>query len=265
MFAEFILGLIQGIAEWIPISSEAMIILVAKNFFYTNFNMENLIKLALFLHLGTFFSALIYFWKDIKIYLKGLMHYKKQTIETKKIISFLFVTTLISGLLGILILKIFVNFANSFEFSGKLITLIIGLLLIITGIFLFLQKYNIGTRKEKDLNLFDSLLLGVIQGFTVLPGLSRSGTTISFLLFRKIDKTLALKLSFLMSLPIVLAGNIILNIDYFAFSLANLIALLTSFIIGLLTIHILIKFSEKVNFGIFVIVFGILSILTFFI
>lgn len=265
MFAEFILGLIQGIAEWIPISSEAMIVLIAKNFFYTTFNLENLIKLALFLHLGTFFSALIYFWKDIKIYLKGLLKYKKQTLETKKIINFLFITTIISGLLGILILKIFVNIADKFEFTGKLITLIIGLFLIITGILLLLQKKSFGLRKEKDLNLFDSLLLGVIQGFTVLPGLSRSGTTISVLLFRKIDKTTALKLSFLMSLPIVLAGNIILNLEYFTFSIVNFIALFTAFIVGLLTIHLLIKFSEKVNFGIFVIVFGIISIITFFI
>ncbi len=265
MFAEFVLGFIQGIAEWIPISSEAMIVLVAKNFFFTTFNLENLIKLALFLHLGTFFSALIYFWKDIVIYLKGILNYKTQTLETKNIIKFLIITTLISGMLGFLILKLLINLTENFEFTGKLITFIIGLLLIITGILLLLQKKISGIRTAKNLNYFDAIILGLVQGFAVLPGLSRSGLTISALLFRKIDKTLALKLSFLMSLPIVLAGNIILNLEYFAFTLANFIALFTAFIVGLLTIHLLIKFSEKVNFGIFVIVFGLISIITFFI
>ncbi len=110
----------------------------------------------------------------------------------------------------------------------------------------------------------DSLLLGGVQGLATLPGISRSGITVSTLLLKKFDDTTALKLSFLMSLPIILLGNILLNIGDIAqtFATASIYGLLTSFIFGLLTIHALIKLSKKINFGWFVLVFAILMMLS---
>jgi undecaprenyl-diphosphatase len=96
----------------------------------------------------------------------------------------------------------------------------------------------------------------------VLPGLSRSGLTISALLLRKFDNASALKLSFLMSLPVVLGGNIVLNFKYFTFSTELLLGLIFSFIFGLLTISLLLKIARKVNFGWFVLIFGVVMIIS---
>jgi len=105
----------------------------------------------------------------------------------------------------------------------------------------------------------------VVQGFAALPGLSRSGLTVSTLLFRKVNEKDSLKLSFLLSLPIVLGGNILLNSEYFNFSLDSLISLSASFLFGLLTIHYLLKLAKKINFGWFVFAFGALMIIASFI
>jgi len=119
-----------------------------------------------------------------------------------------------------------------------------------------------GYRTVRDLKMIDGVLLGIVQGFATLPGFSRSGLTVSALLLCKLDKTYALKLSFLMSLPIVLGGNLVFNFNAFALSVEALVGLFFSFIFGLATIHLLLKIAQKVNFGYFVLFFGILTILS---
>jgi undecaprenyl-diphosphatase len=101
-------------------------------------------------------------------------------------------------------------------------------------------------------------LLGIAQGFSSLPGLSRSGITISTLLLKKFDDTSALRLSFLMSLPVVLFGNLLLNYNEFYLSNTAIYGLLGSFVFGLLTIHALMSLSKRINFGWFVLVFAVL-------
>lgn len=253
-----ILGIIQGITEWLPVSSEGMIVLAKVNLF-SGQGLEVPIKLALFLHLGTFFAALIYFRKDVVKILKVIPNYKNSDLERKNIFKFLFVSTLVSGVLGFLLFKTLLFFEEQIAFTGKLITLIIGLLLLGTAL-LQLKFKREGIKGLKDLKFVDGLILGIVQGFSILPGLSRSGLTISSLLLRKFNETHALKLSFLMSLPIVLAGNIVLNLNEMVFTFNGLIGLLFAFLFGILTIHLLLKFSRKVNFGYFVLVFGLITL-----
>jgi len=251
-----ILGIIQGIVEWLPISSEGALILFTNLF--QQLSLETIIRIALFLHLGTFFAALIYFRKDVsKLF---LTLFKKTDLETRRIFKFLLMTTIISGILGFLLLKGLIFFEKQFLFSGIVITFLIGFLLLVTGIFQLKTRKN-GFRNPTHIRYNDTLLLGILQGLAVLPGLSRSGLTVSGLLLKKFDKTQALRLSFLMSLPIVLFGNILLNIEYFVFSSKLFFGLITSFIFGLATIHLLIKLSEKINFGYFVLLFGILVLI----
>ena len=264
MIEQLTLGIVQGIAEWLPVSSEGLIVLIKTNLFNQPPNYEELIRHALFLHLGTFFAALIYFKKDVGILCKSIVQYKSQTQETKKLFNFLFFTTLISGILGICLLKLMVNLVEHFEATGKSITLIIGFLLIGTGI-LELRASKPGYRNLSNLKWTDSLITGIAQGFASLPGFSRSGLTMSTLLLLKFDKEHSLKLSFLLSLPIVLAGNIILNYDQMIFSAPSLIGLGCSFVFGLITIHLLLKLAKAVNFGYFMLIFGSITILSFFI
>ena len=253
-----ILGIIQGITEWLPISSSGVLALVMSNFLGVT-DIEFLIRSALLLHLGTFFAALIYFRKDVWNLTKSLFNYKNSDRETKLILKFLVITTLITGILGIFILKALTSI--DLELTGKAISFFVGFLLLITGIFQ-IKTRNRGLRKETNLKNKDSLLLGVVQGFSSLPGLSRSGITISTLLLKKFDDTSALRLSFLMSLPVVLFGNLLLNWNELALSNTVIYGLLASFVFGLLTISALMKLSRKINFGWFVLIFAVLMMLS---
>ena len=250
-----LLGFIQGIFEWLPVSSEGIIVLLLS--YLTEGSLPDLIRFALFLHLGTFFAALIYFRREVFNLTVSLFRYDKVCIENQKTIKFLIIATLVSGVIGIFILQFIVQLIP--DITGKYITLGIGLLLLVTGI-LQLKIKDTGLKKAADLTIKDGILLGIMQGLAILPGLSRSGLTISAFLLKKYDKTDSLKLSFLMSLPVVLLGNIILNYEYFFLTLENTVALLFAFIFGLLTIHYLIKLSKRINFGYFVLFFAAITI-----
>jgi len=263
MFNEIILGTIQGISEWLPVSSEGLIVLASVNLLGIKMTANEMIRLALFLHLGTFFSALIYFRKDVLILLKSLINYKSADNNEKKVLNFLIISTLTTGTIGLIILK-FISDLDRFKVSGQAITIGIGILLLITAGLMIKQKKG-GIKEKENLTTKDSIILGIMQGFSALPGFSRSGFTIAGLLLRKFDKTLSLKLSFLMSLPVVLGGNILLNIKGFAFNIDYLAGLIASFIFGLLTIHLFLKIAQKINFGYFVFGFGLLMIVFGFI
>jgi len=257
------LGIIQGITEWIPISSSAALVLIMSNIFKIT-DPGILIRAALFFHLGTFLAALIYFRKEVIKLLKTFFNYKNSNEEDKKILKFIIIATLISGVLGFLLVEFVISLRGFVDITGKTISFFIGILLFFTGIIQLKIKKN-GLRKEKSIKNSDSILLGLFQALAVLPGLSRSGITISALLLRKFDDTSALRLSFLLSLPIVLAGNIILNLEDFVFTSVGLYGLLTSFIFGFLTISLLMRLSKKINFAWFVLIFAILMMLSIFI
>lgn len=259
---QIILGAIQGITEWLPISSSAALVLIMANFFGIT-NLHDLITGALFFHLGTFFAALIYFRKEVARLFYTLFHYKSSKPEDQKVLMFIILTTLVSGVIGILIVKLLFSF-NELELTGKTISFAIGVMLLVTGIIQIKAK-SAKLKRAKDLKTRDSFVLGLAQGASVIPGISRSGITVSSLLLKKFDDTTALKLSFLMSLPIILLGNIFLNLNDYILTFNGIFGLLSAFVFGLLTIHLLMKLSRKINFGYFVIVFAVLMMLSIFV
>ena len=260
MIQGIVLGSIQGITEWLPVSSEGVIIL-AKLHLFGGKDIGDLIRLALFLHLWTFLAALIYFRKEVLNLTKSIVQYTSTSREQKALIRFLLVATLISSIVGFVLLRTLIHLEDSLVNSGKVITILIGFLLLITG-GLQVTKRESSRKGPQDTTLTDGLLLGIVQGFSILPGLSRSGLTISALLLRKFDDTHALTLSFLMSLPVVLGGNIFLNLSNPLINETTLWGCLFAFLFGLATIHLLIRISKKMNFAYFVIFFGLLMIVS---
>ena len=258
IFQYIILGIVQGITEWIPISSSGILVLIMSNFFGIT-DVQTLLSQLLLLHLGTFFAALIYLRKDVAKLFRTLFNYKRTDEEEKGIFNFILITSLITGVIGILFLYL-IDIGN-FSLTGKIITFIVGFLLMITGLFQIKIKTR-GLRKESSLNKNDGIILGIAQGFSSLPGISRSGITISSLLLRKFDDTSALKLSFLMSLPVILFGNLLLNYKELVFSNPALYGILASFVFGFLTISGLMSLSKKINFGWFVLIFALLMMLS---
>lgn len=252
-----ILGIIQGITEWLPISSSGMLTLVMTNFFSVT-NLNIILKQSLFLHLGTFLAALVYFRDDVAKIILSI--FDKNRKEHRKILKFLILTTLITGILGIIIIKLLGEIGS---LTGKTITFGVGILLLVTAGIQFAAK-NRGGKKARDLTTKSSLFAGLAQGIATLPGISRSGMTVSTLLLDKFDDTTALRLSFLMSLPVVLLGNILLNIQdtAFVFSIEILYGVLFAFVAGIVTIHLLITLAKKINFAWFALIFGILMMLS---
>jgi len=254
-------GFAQGVGEWLPISSEGLILFIQEHL--GSMSVSEIIRYALFLHLGTFLAALIYFRKDVAILIKDLFGYKNAPAERQSVLNFYVIATIVSGAIGFGILKAIEGVESTFAPATRVVIIALGVLLLITGL-LQITKRSGGQRKERDITLRDSILLGFVQGFAAFPGLSRSGLTVSALLLRKFDDDVALKLSFIMSLPIVLAGNILLNLGKFSLNYENIVALITSFVFGIITIHALLKFAKKINFGWFVTVFSILVFVSAF-
>lgn len=120
-------------------------------------------------------------------------------------------------------------------------------------------------RSAGGLTLTGAILLGIVQEFAVLPGLSRSGLTVSALLLRRMGKVWALRLSFLMSMPIILFGNMILNYDKIRWTFHSWAGVLFAFLLGIVTTRALFRLVEKISFGYFVLAFGLLVILSVFI
>ncbi len=254
MFEIIFFGILQGLLEWLPISSQGNLVLAMVGIF--GYQPEKAISLSLFLHLGTLLVALVYFRKEIR---EILIHFKN---NQDKVIPFLIVSSLVSGLVG---LPFFLLLTTPI-WTGELLIALTGLFLIITGV---LQKSAISKelKEEKNISIKDSLLVGVAQGFSIIPGLSRSGITISTLLFRSYKAETALKLSFLMSIPAVLMAQIgvILFQGLPAITITEGIAGLSSaFLSGMLSIHLFLKLARRVKFWLFCIVLGIVALIPLF-
>lgn len=253
MFESLILGAVQGIAEWLPISSEAMIILVKSNFFNNSESISSLISFAIFLHFGTLLSVLVYFRKKIAFYIKSLFLFRKSSPETQSTLVFIIVATIVSGVFG----SIFFSYVKRIEhwFANELyVNLGVVLFLCITTLLLYIaETREIEPKQEIKLGLKKSIITGLFQSFSVIPGVSRSGSTISGMALLGIKKERALELSFLLSIPIVIGANIVLNFDTINhITINHITALISAFIFGTLTISVLLKFVKRVRFSFFV-------------
>ncbi len=185
MWIYALLGTIQGVLEWLPISSEGMVAL-ASNWLVSG----NPVDIALFLHLGTMLAVLIYFRKDwIEIAL----------LRDKKLLRFLIIATFASLAIGFPVYKLIRNVA-----VGNVLLLITGVGLLITAFF-HSKKISWNLKQGKLASL-----AGLLQGLAIIPGFSRSGSTIFGLSLGDKKPIEILRLSYLMSVPVVLLTNLYL-------------------------------------------------------
>jgi undecaprenyl-diphosphatase len=229
-----ILGAIQGIFEWLPISSEGVLSL-ASSFLI---NGVNPIDVALFLHLGTLLAVLIYFRKD---WINLLL------LKDIKTLKFLIIVTVISLIIGYPLYN-----AIQGVVIGNSILFLVGFGLL--GTAFVNKKKKVLKVKERKL----ALISGILQGLSVIPGLSRSGSTIFGLSLGKEDPSEILKLSYMMSVPVVAASSLYLFLKDPQLFSDGWLALVSAFIVGLLSLHILIKISSKIDFFKFAIFFSVL-------
>ncbi len=228
MIKYILLGVVQGLTEFLPVSSSGHLVILQKVLSIT----ENQVALSIILHLGTAFSLVVFFFKDLL-----------RLFRDFKLLAFLFITTMITGIIGLL----GKDFFESLFSSPKLI----AAALIISGIILISTKKFISGIREK-LNFKDALILGLTQGIAVIPGISRSGITISTLLFRGINRNSSFCISFLLAIPVI-CGAAMLEARKIGFLMQqNFAGILTgfiaSFITGLFSLWILKKILNKARF-----------------
>jgi undecaprenyl-diphosphatase len=240
-----VLGILQGITEWLPISSEGQTMLVMIGWF--GIPPADALSFSVFLHLGTMMAVLIRFRHEFL----GLVREIDSKLTRTVIIS-----TICTGLTGV---PLYLLFKESFT-GGRQAMVLIGLLLIATG--LLLRFRGSASRGTKDMSLQDMVILGFAQGFSILPGVSRSGTTLTMLLIRGIRQEDALMISFIISVPAVL-GSIVLDGSIGALPLRTAAAMLVSaFIVGYLTMDLMIRFAKDVSFSKFCMALGLLTLLS---
>ena len=237
MWSYIFLGILQGLFEWIPISSEGIVALVSQFLI----DGVNPVDIAIFLHLGTLFAVLVYFRKDWKEVI---------TLRDKKLLRFLIISTLVSLIVGYPFYKIVKNTVIG---SGILVVMGFGLLL---TAFFHRTKQTFEVSSDKL-----ALMAGFLQGLAVIPGLSRSGSTIFGLSLGEFTPPETLKISYMMSLPVILVSSIYLLLNNPAFISDGWSSLIVSFLVGILSLKFLISFSQRLNFFQFALIFGLLCLL----
>jgi len=236
MIEIFLLSLIQGITEFLPISSSSHLIIFSN---YTNFENQSL-SIDVSLHIGSFIAVVIYFYKDV------INFYENKVLFFKVLISSLPVM-----LIGYVLIE--TNYINKIRNVETIAwtTLIFGILLY------FSDKFKLDKTIEKNLSYKSIIFIGCLQIFSLIPGVSRSGIAITaarFLNFKRVDSA---KISFLLSIPILAAvtifglKNIVISSN-FNFTKINLIAIFLSFLFSLVTIKFFLDFIKKFDLKVFV-------------
>ena len=254
------LAFVQGILEWLPVSSEGQIVVIISAF--TDESLDTAISLSIWLHVGTMLAVIIryrYHWKPI---IRG------STEEHKAMRKFLFWATLATGVVGFPIMLLLAHIS---PMIGQVVTLLIGVALIVTAGAIKYSEMNLsGKRTLIDFSKGSSLIPGGLQGLAIIPGISRSGITMSGLLFQDLNKEKAIETSFLMSVPAVFAAfayevlDLIINDESIisSFSVYEiLLAITVTMIVGYLTIDAFLKIAKKYSFSIICLILGIFSII----
>jgi len=239
-----LLAIIQGITEFLPISSSAHLILLSEfmgssqNLFYD-----------VSLHLGTLIAVCLYFRSELMEIVHSFFKYK--SFLKNQLFNQLFLACIPTLVLGFMFVEIIDSYLRT--------SLIIAMTTILFGILLFLSTLKKSYKTDiKDLSISDALLIGVAQSLALIPGTSRSGITITAGLFLGLDNKTASKFSFLMAIPTIGAIAIYqlysvdmeYMVDYFEI---NILGLIISFLIAYTSIDFFIKFINKIGFIPFII------------
>ena len=237
MFEVIVLSMVQGITEFLPISSSAHLILVSK---YFNFDNENLI-LDVSLHIGSLLAIIFYFKKELFNFVSNKKLFLKIILSSVPVMIF-----------GFILIKLnLLDHLRSYK--------VIGWSTIVFGIFLyFCDRLKVEKTLSKDLNYTTALYIGLFQVLSLIPGVSRSGVTMSGARFFNFSRVDSVKISFLLSIPTLCAASLfgvqkLITENSFYISSLNLLGIFLSFLFSYISIKFLIKFLIKFSLTSFVV------------
>ena len=259
-----ILGIVQGLTEFLPISSSAHL-----NLFPWVFGWEEISEsFDVALHIGTLLAIVIFFFKDwVKLIVGGYNQAVKKKHTTEgRIFWYLVFATIPAGILSLILDKIA---GKIFENRIDIEMLVIAITLIVMGIILYIvDKRAKSTVKYEKITFKQSMLIGISQSLAAaFPGVSRSGITMTVARYLNIDRESAAKYSFLLATPITFAA-VIFDLNKFTLGIPFLVGVLASFVVGILVIKFLLEYLKKGSFKAFAIyrvIIGLIVIGLFFI
>ncbi|MDA9703240.1 undecaprenyl-diphosphate phosphatase [Candidatus Pelagibacter bacterium] len=248
MIEIFLLSLIQGITEFIPVSSSSHLILFSN---YTNFEEQSLL-VDVSLHIGSFLAVLCYFYKDVLDFVKNKILFLKILISSIPVMLigfFLVETNLIENLRNIKVIA--------------WTTLIFGMILY------FSDKCDLSKNIENNFSFKSAIFIGTFQILSLIPGVSRSGITLTAARILNFNRFDSAKISFLLSLPTLGAVSIFglnntLSSGNINFSLINILCIFLSFLFSILSIKYFLHFVKKFSLNIFVIYRVLLGVILLF-
>ncbi|GAP20217.1 undecaprenyl-diphosphatase UppP [Leptolinea tardivitalis] len=239
IFQAIIMGIVQGLTEYLPVSSSGHLVIVPFLLGWT-FPEDQIFVFDVLVQLGTLLAVIVYFWNDliniIIEFFKSIAARKPFETPEARMGWLIILASVPGGLAGVLI-KPVVEAAFSSPVA-------VGCLLFITAILLLIAEF-IG-RKERiftSITWLDALMIGIGQAMSIFPGISRSGATISFGVMRGLKRSDAAKFSFLMSIPIMLAAGLYSALDLK--DIANLSSFLPVILVGMVVAAIVGYFSIK--------------------
>lgn len=246
--ALFFMGLIQGLTEFLPVSSSGHLVLFSKLV-----GLEESLFLSILLHVATLFSIFVVFYKDIWNLIRH--PFSKETIS-------LVVATIPTCILALIFMPLIEK-----SFMGNFLPVCFS----ITAIILLFTEFFSKKKTDGKIDYKTAFMMGVAQGFAIFPGISRSGTTICSGVACGKNRREVAKFSFLMSIPIVflslildiydaIAGKIVLNVNIGAI----ILSFLTAFVVGIFAIKLMMKLTEKANLKYFSFYLAVISILSLF-
>jgi len=257
LLESFILGLIQGVTEFFPVSSTAHLVLLP---WFFNWKDPGL-PFNVALHIGTLFSLIYYFWNEWKKiiidFIDGLINMDFSKSPYGRLGLFIVIASIPGGVMGLLFEK---------QASGVFRNpLFIALTLSFFALILFFSdRYLSKIKSISEMNILDCLIIGIFQGLAIIPGVSRSGIAITGALIRGFRRDEAAKFSFLIAAPII-AGAAIFESRKLDFSVVMsvpfVVGLLSSAVFGFLAIKYLLRFVQNNSYNVFVIYRILLAIL----
>ena len=229
------LGIIQGLTEFLPVSSSGHLVI-----FQALFDVPHSIAFDVIVHLATALAVIVYFFKDILLLFTS----------KRKMLWLIIVGTIFTGILGIAFKDFFESLFSS--------VFAVGWFLILTGVIIILGEWiGKGRRKLEEMNIWDAILIGLAQGCAIAPGLSRSGTTISASLARNLDRTLAARFSFLLSIPAILGAGLIQSKEIIKAGTVGIgfwplfLGFVAAFVSGWLAIKIFMNIIQRMSIRVF--------------
>jgi undecaprenyl-diphosphatase len=256
IYQGIILGIVQGLTEFLPVSSSGHLVLGQIYFNITEFAL----LFDVSVHMGTLAAVVVVYFLDIKLIFESVFRFLAKafarkpfahlfkTDENLKFAAFIMVGSVPTALIGFVL--------KQFEHILFTSDTVVGCMLVLTGAILWFSKRYYHNEKTKT--VFDikrAVFIGIVQGFAVVPGISRSGSTIAAGMYAGLDRSRAAKFSFLLSIPAILGAQVLSLKDAIKTGLiiepATIYGTIVSFIVGLIALKLLLKLVHRGKFHLF--------------